>query len=192
MLRELAAIVDRLVSGWPGAVGFRLRRAMAARRLGRLGARAAIESWVRWEDPANIFIGDHFSCHERCFIAAGGGRIEIGDSVNLNANVHVNASCGGRIVIGTNVLIGPNTVLRAAEHRFDRADIPIRAQGHRAGTITLEDDVWLAANVTVLPDVTIGRGAVVAAGAVVTSSVEPYTVVGGVPAKFLKRRGEPA
>jgi len=66
---------------------------------------------------------------------------------------------------------------------------PIRDQGHRPGEIIVEDDVWLGANVTVIGSVRVGQGAVVAAGAVVTKDVEPYSIVGGVPAKFIKKRG---
>ena len=59
-------------------------------------------------------------------------------------------------------------------------------QPGRACPVVIEDDVWLAARVVVLKGVTIGRGAVVAAGAVVTKDVPPYTLVGGVPAKFIR------
>ena len=54
--------------------------------------------------------------------------------------------------------------------------------------IVIEDDVWCGANVTILKGVTIGRGSIVAAGAVVTTSFPPYSIIGGVPAKFLKKR----
>jgi galactoside O-acetyltransferase len=65
---------------------------------------------------------------------------------------------------------------------------PIRLQGHDAGTIVIEDNVWLAANVTVVGGVRIGRGSVIAAGAVVTSDIEPYSIAGGVPARLIRRR----
>lgn len=54
--------------------------------------------------------------------------------------------------------------------------------------VVIEDDVWVGANVTILKGVTIGRGSIVAAGAVVTKSFPPYSVIGGVPAHLLKRR----
>ena len=57
--------------------------------------------------------------------------------------------------------------------------------------VVIEDDVWCAANVTILKGVTIGRGSIVAAGAVVTQSFPPYSVIGGVPAKLLKMRFTP-
>jgi acetyltransferase-like isoleucine patch superfamily enzyme len=66
----------------------------------------------------------------------------------------------------------------------------IREQGHSGGKIVIEDDVWIRANAVITPDVIIGKGAVVAAGAVVTSDVPPYQIVGGVPAKTIANRKE--
>ena len=136
-----------------------------------------------------IRIGTHFSCWRSCTLAAcTDGAIEIGDHVSFNANVYVNACSGGTIRIGNDVLVGPNVVIRASDHRFDDVTRPIRTQGHVAGTIVIEEDVWLGSNVTVVGGVRIGRGSVVAAGAVVTTDVEPFSIVGGVPARFIRRR----
>ena len=66
----------------------------------------------------------------------------------------------------------------------------MRDQGHVAGVITIESDVWIGANTTIVGGVRVGQGSVVAAGAVVVRDVEPYTIVGGVPARFIKKRGE--
>lgn len=100
----------------------------------------------------------------------------------------INADCGGRICIGSNILIGPNVVLRASNHIYKNRDVLIRHQGHESGIIEISDDVWIGANVTVLPNVRIHKGAVVAAGAVVTKDVEEYTIVGGIPAKEISKR----
>ena len=56
------------------------------------------------------------------------------------------------------------------------------------GKITIEDDVWIGSNVVILPNVTIGKGSIVAAGAVVTTNVIPFTIVGGIPAKEIGKR----
>ena len=63
-------------------------------------------------------------------------------------------------------------------------------QGHLYGEIVIEDDVWIAANCTITPGTRIGHGAVVGAGAVVTRDVEPYAIVGGVPARVIKQRDD--
>jgi galactoside O-acetyltransferase len=116
----------------------------------------------------------------------GSELIILGDNVNLNSNVMINADCGGRIEIGNNCIIGPNVVFRASNHIFSNREIPIRDQGHKPGTIIVKENVWIGANAVVLPDVTIGRGAVVAAGAVVTTNVDDHTIVAGVPAKTIR------
>ena len=64
----------------------------------------------------------------------------------------------------------------------------VNKEAFSKGDITLGDDVWVGANVTICSGVTIGQGAVIAAGAVVTKDVEPYTIVGGVPARIIRYR----
>lgn len=96
-------------------------------------------------------------------------------------------SSGGRIHIGDNVLIGQNVVLRAADHGLSRATL-ISEQPHVGGVIEMEDDVWIGANAVILRNVRLGKGSVVAAGAVVVKDAEPYSIVGGVPAKKISER----
>jgi acetyltransferase-like isoleucine patch superfamily enzyme len=96
--------------------------------------------------------------------------------------------CSGFISIGANVLIGPRVSMHAENHRFHEADTPIREQGVTLEPIAIEDDCWIGSDVVLLGGVTIGRGAVVAAGSVVTKSVETGEVVGGVPARVIKSR----
>ena len=70
-----------------------------------------------------------------------------------------------------------------------RTDIPMRGQGSTpARKVTVSSDVWIGARVIILPGVTIGQGAIIAAGAVVTKDVPPFSVVGGVPARVIKFR----
>ena len=96
--------------------------------------------------------------------------------------------------IGNKVIFGPHPTIITGDHRFDivgKYIIDIHDDEklpNQDAPVIIEDDVWLGANVTVLKGVTIGRGSVVAAGAVVTKSFPPYSIIGGVPAKFIKRR----
>ena len=124
-----------------------------------------------------------------CFLTADDGVLELDDNVALSPCVHVSAD-SGRVIIGAHTAIGPGTVIRAANHCFARVDLPIMRQGHTPGQVVIETDVWIGANCVITPDVRIGRGAVVGAGAVVTRDVEPFHIVGGVPARVIGRRGE--
>lgn len=114
--------------------------------------------------------------------------VELGNNVYFNRGVFITART--TIKLGNNVLIGPYTVINSGNHKYSDPHVPIRKQGHVAKPIVIEDDVWIGANATILAGVTIGTGSVVAAGAVVTKSIEPYTVVAGVPAKPIKKRSE--
>jgi galactoside O-acetyltransferase len=189
--REVVDHLEFAVTFVPGRLGVALRRAWFRRRLSSLGTRASFGVGLQVSSGASIAIGDDFGCGRFCVLTAGGGgRIGIGHRVNLNNNVTLNAAVKGHIDLGDDVIIGPNAVLRASDHVARDLDRPIRTQGHTGGVIVVERDVWLGANVTVAGGVRIGQGAVVAAGAVVVTDVEPYTIVGGVPARFIKKRGE--
>lgn len=101
------------------------------------------------------------------------------------------------LTIGKKVIFGPHPTIITGDHRIniigkyivDVSEV-VKGSGHDA-PVVIDDDVWCGANVTILKGVTIGRGCVVAAGAVVTKSFPPYCVIGGVPAKLLKMRFTP-
>jgi len=108
-----------------------------------------------------------------------GGKLVIGDGSRLNG-VHI--AVKDYVEIGKNVRIAPYTLIMDSDfHAVDEHDV----DGKRAPVI-IHDDVWLASKCSILKGVTIGQGAVVATGAVVTKDVPPYTVVAGVPARVIQ------
>jgi acetyltransferase-like isoleucine patch superfamily enzyme len=92
------------------------------------------------------------------------------------------------ITIGIQAMIGAYCYITSANHCYERRDLPIMNQGFVGAPVVIEDNAWLGTHVVVLPGVTIGKGAIVAAGSVVSKDVPPYEVWGGVPAKRLKIR----
>ena len=94
----------------------------------------------------------------------------------------------GEIVIGDNVRIAAHAMIIAANHVFSDPATPICKQGMERKSIVIEDDVWVAGNVCITAGVRVGRGSVLAAGAVVTKDVPPYSVAAGVPARVIKER----
>lgn len=114
------------------------------------------------------------------------GKLTIGDRVVIGSGANIRAA-GGEIAIGSNALIGQRVSLLAANHEIDNKapyrDLPWDSK--RTGVI-LEENVWIGAGVIILPGCTVGRNAVVAAGAVVTKSIPPNQLWTGVPAKLLK------
>lgn len=114
-------------------------------------------------------------------------KMEIGSNSYINGGVF-SIGDNSRIKIGNDCLISYNVHFRTMSHNYERKDQLIRLQGEFEKDIIVEDDVWVGYGAQIMPGVTLKRGCVVGAGAVVTHDVEPYTVVGGAPAKKIKER----
>lgn len=200
--------------GW--ILGLRLIRGLTVRvRLGRVSGFVLCERKVRLYYPRSIRAGRSFSLEEGCEIVGlakrgvvfgnrctvgrfatirptnvlvneAGEGLKLGDNSNIGPYSFI--GCSGYIELGHNVMMGPRVSLLAENHNFEQTNIPMKDQGVTRGTIVIEDDCWLGANCSVLSNVRIGRGSIVATGAVVTKDVPPYSIVGGVPAKIIKSR----
>jgi len=97
----------------------------------------------------------------------------------------------GHVAIGADVLVGPRVTILPENHVFRSVERTIKSQGVAREGVIIEDDCWIGSGSTILAGVRIGRGSIVAAGAVVTDDVAPFSVVGGVPARVLKSRIKP-
>ena len=116
----------------------------------------------------------------------GNGR---GISIGNNSGLGINCKVRGPLTIGDDVMMGPDVMIFTSNHETSRIDTPMRLQGSaKIKPVTIGDDVWIGARVIILPGVTIGQGAILAANAVVTKDVPEYAVVGGNPAKLIKFR----
>lgn len=133
-----------------------------------------------------IVLGERVALHDGVLLDALDGFIEIGHDTTLNAYCVFYGSGGLRM--GAHCGVATQTVVVAANHSFDRADMPIMLQPLRKAGIHIADDVWLGAGCRVLDGSHLAQGCVVAAGAVVTGRFEQGSVLGGVPARLLKRR----
>jgi maltose O-acetyltransferase len=129
-------------------------------------------------------------CGERVNVEKGanfytGWEIELGDDSSLGIDCMIPYD----LKVGKDVMMGPYVVIVGNSHQFSRADIPMRLQGlMEYQPVRIEDDVWIGARAIILPGLTIGRGAIIGAGSVVTKDVPPYAVVGGNPARLIKFR----
>ncbi|MEU4778227.1 acyltransferase [Micromonospora sp. NPDC023633] len=119
--------------------------------------------------------------------------IEVGRNVDLGHRPVLMAA-RSRIRIGDNVMFGPEVTIRGGNHRVDRVGVPMIAvekgpgdEDHDRGVV-IGDDVWVGTRAIILHGVTVGRGAVIGAGAVVTRSVPPYVIVAGSPARVVRLR----
>lgn len=111
---------------------------------------------------------------------------EIGDNSGIGAY-----SALGTVKIGNYVMMGSDCLIISRNHRFDDLSTPMCQQGFQEDNpVVIEDDVWIGSRVIILPGVRVGRGSIIGAGAVVTENVEPFTIVGGNPARVIGRRDE--
>jgi maltose O-acetyltransferase len=114
-----------------------------------------------------------------------GFNLEIGD----NSGIGVGCIVPNDIKIGDNVMMGPEVIIYNKNHNFSRTDIPMIEQGMTDSLKTIiEDDVWIGRRVIILPGKTIGKGAVIGAGSVVTKNVPQFAIVAGNPATIKKYR----
>jgi acetyltransferase-like isoleucine patch superfamily enzyme len=201
-----------LLGGLPSLVGIGLR-GIAYKAILKSEGLPIIEHNVRLLSPANIRLGEKVYLDSHVYLNALPGGITIGAGTSLmygtsfhvfnyrdlpQAGIFVGKNCffgeytcirgQGGVHIGDGVYTGTQVNIAAVNHVYADPDKYIKDQGITAEGITIEDDVWLGSNVTVVDGVTIGKGSVVGAGAVVTKSLPPYSIAVGVPAKVVKDR----
>ncbi len=156
----------RMVLWWIGAFPVGPGEWLRARTLGLFlagfGEHNTIQHGFRVFTPECVHIGSNCVFAQGVFITGGGG-VKIGDWVGL----------------------GPDVKIWSVNHRFEDPDTPFLQQGSGKKPVVIEDDVWLAANVMVLPGVTVGKGAVVSACSVVSRDVPAYSIVAGNPARVI-------
>jgi acetyltransferase-like isoleucine patch superfamily enzyme len=197
--------------GWvPTVAGIALRSILYRLILKSQGS-AAIERNVRLRYASNIRLGQGVYLDEGVYIHACPPGVEIGSNTmvmhgavlhvyNFRDLPHAGIKIGrdslvgeysvirgqGGVTIGDRVFTSPMSQIIAVNHIFDDPGRSFVEQGITAEGIVIEDDVWLGSASVITDGVRVGRGAVVAAGAVVTKDVPAHTVVGGVPARVIK------
>ena len=206
-------LLTGLLGGLPGALGLVLRRKFYRRLFGRCGRGVVIGRHVTIRHPHRIALGDNVVIDDNCVLDAKGDQdtvVEIGSNsiigrntilsskggtLQLASTVNISANC--TLLSETDMTIGHKTLIAGhcyliagGNHGIERTDVPPCDQPmqQRGGT-HIDKHCWLGAHVTVLDGVHLGRDVVVAAGAVVNRSAEPFAVIGGVPAKVLRIRG---
>ncbi|MBK8970219.1 MAG: acyltransferase [Hahellaceae bacterium] len=155
----------------------------------RLNAKVIIDDTVQLiansDARESITLGENAFIRSFACLNAGppSGFIKIGKNSGIG-QMSVLYGNGG-LTIGDNVMIAGQCFIVASSHRYDQSDVPIMFQGITAKGIVIEDDAWIGAGAKILDGVTIGKGAIVAANAVVTKDVAAGARVGGVPARLL-------
>ncbi|MCF8255764.1 MAG: acyltransferase [Bacteroidia bacterium] len=134
--------------------------------------------------PFNEFsLGAGSTIEDFSTINNGVGAVHIGK----NSRVGIGNVLIGPVTIGNNVILAQNIVVSGLNHGYEDVNLPIHKQPVSTQPIVIEDDSWLGANVVVTSGVTIGKHCVVAAGAVVTKSIPPFSIAVGNPARVIKQ-----
>lgn len=152
------------VRNWNSAFGILLRYCLLKTLAKSVGENVFIGTNIEWKGLENLRIGDNVSIHKDCYIDASGG-----------------------LEIGKDVSIAHNTSIITSNHTWENADLPIKYNPVKQNRIVISNDVWIGCQSVILAGVTIHSRVVVAAGSVVTKTVEKNTVVGGIPAKEIKK-----
>lgn len=149
------------------------------------GRGSKIYGSVRMDTPPyrRFFLGDHSVIESYCCINNAVGDVVIGDYTRIG----IHNTIIGPVCIGNHVNLAQGITVTALNHNFEDKTKRIDEQGITTKPVIIGDDVWIGANAVILPGVTIGKHCVVAAGAVVTKDVPDNTIVGGMPAKEIKK-----
>ena len=148
------------------------------------GKCSKIHRSVRMDTPPyrKFSLGDYSVVESYCCINNAVGDVIIGD----HTRVGLHNTVIGPVTIGNHVNLAQGITVTALNHNFAEKDLRIDEQGVSTNPVNIGNDIWIGTNAVILPGVTIGDHAVVAAGAVVTKDVPPHTLVAGVPAKIIK------
>lgn len=135
------------------------------------------------EPGATLSIADNSFIGESCYIKCFGGNISIGQDVSINSKSFING-CGG-VSIGDNTRIGTQSIIIASNHKFDDPDILVKDQITKQG-VSLGENIWLGARVTVLDGVKIMDNSVIGACSLVSKTLAEPGIYVGIPARKIK------
>ena len=203
-----------LLASWvPGALGLLLRSKLYPMILGSVGRNVVFGVNVTLRHPHKIRIGDNVVIDDLCCLDAKGtdnngitignhvfigrntilscknGDIVIEDRANIGFNCEIFSA--SRVRVGKDILIAAYTYLVGGDHLYDRIDIPVLQQGRTAKGIDVGDGTWLGTHVVVTDGSTIGRDAIIGAGAVVVGEIPEFSIATGIPAKVTRNRRDP-
>ena len=206
-------LIIMLCANVPGALGLLLRSKLFPLLLGSVGRNVTFGQHVVLRHPHKIHIGDNVVVDDGCCLDAKGvdndgirlgsgvflgrntilscknGNILIADEANIGFNTEIFSA--STVTVGRKVLIAAYTYLVGGDHLYDRVDLPVLDQGRTAAGIEVGDHVWLGAHVVVTDGATIGRDAIIGAGAVVVGAIPEFAIAVGTPARVVRDRREP-
>lgn len=179
-------------SGMPVFVGPQVRLRTRGRIVMGKGVTLAEGVTIEGLSRRGVILGPGVSIGAHTTIMPTSVMRALGEGCSIGANSGIGQysfiGCGGGVTIGANVIMGQYVSFHTENHLHEDLDRPIIAQGVRRAPVVIEDDVWVGVKATFLSGAHVGRGSIVAAGAVVRGEVPPFSIVGGVPARIIGTR----
>lgn len=161
-------------------------RIFVRKRKKKRSIRVAKTATIEVRFGGSISIDENTEVLDGALILTYGGDIIIGKNCSINPYTIIYGH--GNTIIGDNVLIAGHSMIIPNNHIYIDRNKTIRKQGNSSKGIKIGNDVWIGHACSILDGVTIGDGAIIAAGSVVNCNIPPYTLYGGIPAKHLKDR----
>jgi len=152
----------------PGKIGQKIRAWYLQKICGACGSPVFVDNGVIISSPEKFFVGHHLGIGVGAFITAG-----------------------GKVTVGNYVGIGPGVKIWSVNHIYKDPDQPWRFQGSESKEVVVGNDVWIGAGSIILPGVTIGDGAIISAGTVLSKSIPPFALVAGNPGRVVGWRKPP-
>jgi acetyltransferase-like isoleucine patch superfamily enzyme len=156
------------VSRIPYGPGAHIRQRFLKAHLAHLGDNSIVSDHVKIISYKNVWIGSNVSVANQVILDGRGG-----------------------LYLGDGCLIGFQTIFITCTHKSEQLDLPVHHQGFYSKPITVGKNTWLGARCTILPGVTIGDSAIIAAGSVITKDIPPGVVAAGVPCRVISQRRKP-
>lgn len=139
-----------------------------------------------------VLVGQNVTIKSGTTIDCTGVFSEIGDCIEIGDNVGISENCfiqvRGKVILENEVILGPSVKIFSENHNFQYKDQSIVKQGTNRKGVLIKEGAWVGSNAVILDGVTVGQNAVIAAGSIVNKDVEAFAVVGGNPAKLIKKR----
>lgn len=153
-----------------------------------IGKNSRIELSARICGGGKLSIGDNCVIRDYAVLSPGHGSISIGNNCAIGMFNYLDGNA--ELCIGNDVHIGPHVCIYTANHIYSDLNVAIHKQGLDCKPVRIGDDVWIGSHAVILAGVNVGKGSVIAAGAVITKNIPEYSVVAGIPAKVIKKRND--
>lgn len=178
--------VLNIMFGFTQMISIRMAKRILEKKRFKTGWINMAWRYVLLKRIGTTFVGDGYRIIQPNVCIYDADKLTLGERITINDNSYL--ECSGIVEIGSDVMIGHGVSILSNAHAFSDLETPMNRQGETFGKITIGNNVWIGAKVTILDGVTIGEGAIIGAHSLVNKDVKPFEVVGGTPIHHIRTR----